>query len=175
MRPVPDPTVLTTQMADKMEAMLRNLIKTEIEHRDDLVGAEFKLVDQQFTDLKERTAEQKRDTKDALDAALAAQKEAARESTISSEKSITKSETGTAERIRAVEILLGSATTGIDDKVGDLKDRIVAIENRGVGLREAAGTAHDTSAALMARVAIVISALVLIVSIAAIIYSAVKP
>ena len=141
-RPVPDPTILTTEATSRLEAMLRNLIRTEVGHLDDLFRERLSgVVSQfstQFTMLDARTAEQKQDTTNALNAALAAQKEAVAAQTASSEKSITKSETATIERIKAVETLLSASTRASDDKIDDLKSRIVAIEAVKLGAVEGA-------------------------------------
>lgn len=91
------------------------------------------LIEEQLAALAARTAEQKADTTKALTDALAAQKEAVANQTNSSEKSITKSETATTERIKGVEALLGTQAKSTDDKIGDLKDRVVAIEATRLG------------------------------------------
>jgi hypothetical protein len=174
-RPVPDPTILTTEASKRLEEMLRNLIKTEIEHMgnlfdEKLIGTSSQLaermtgttktfseklsrIEAQFEMLSERTAEQKKDTKDALDAALAAQKEAVAAQTASSEKSITKSETATIERIKAVETLLSTSTKASDDKIDDLKVRIVAME---ATKRGSAETGTDSRAILTSVLGVVI-------------------
>lgn len=164
-RPVPDPTVLTTQASDRLEYTLRSLVHTEIEHRKDLTDAEFHTVDLRFRDLEARTAEQKADTTKALTDALAAQKEAVAAQTASSEKSITKSETATTERIKATEALLATSTKASDEKIDDLKSRIVAMENRGTGIAEGGALVSTRNDSFRANVAVAISLVVLLVAI----------
>jgi hypothetical protein len=123
--------VLTTEASKQLEERLRNVITVETMHQRELFDTQFKM-------LEMRTAEQKKDTKDALDAALAAQKEAVAAQTAASEKSITKSETATIERIKAVETLLATSTKASDDKIDDLKVRIVAMEAIKLGATEQA-------------------------------------
>lgn len=136
LRPVPDPTELTTKATDRLEATLRNLITTEIRNMTILVGEKLKGVEDRFSRLESRTAEQKSDTKDALDAALAAAKEAVATQAASFEKATNKSETTFTENIRGVAALLNSTTKAADDKYDDLKERVVAIESRQSGGRE---------------------------------------
>src|SRR5579864_2663081 len=170
-RPVPDPTVLTTAASARLEEMMRTLISTEIMHQTTLFdekldgvrmqlaermtgstkqfGEKLAKIEAQFEMLSARTAEQKKDTKDALDAALAAQKEAVAAQTASSEKSITKSETATTERIKGVETLLATSTKATDDKITDLKDRVIAIE--AVKLGSVEQTANSRASNMDAR------------------------
>src|SRR5579864_9311401 len=177
-RPVPDPTVLTTAASARLEEMMRTLISTEIMHQTTLFdekldgvrmqlaermtgstkqfGEKLAKIEAQFEMLSARTAEQKKDTKDALDAALAAQKEAVASQTASSEKSITKSETATIERIKAVETLLATSTRASDDKIDDLKSRIVAIEAIKLGTIEGAATVRSGSTETRAIIASII-------------------
>lgn len=175
-RPVPDPTVLTTQASDRLESMLRNLIWTEIRHRAELTDKTFEGVEQriadlderiadQFTALAARTAEQKADTTKALTDALAAQKEAAAATTTSSEKSITKSETATTERIKATESLLSTTTKASDDKIIDLKGRMDRMEASRVGSREGVAGVHESSSRTLAILAGLASLVLVVVAI----------
>lgn len=156
-RPVPDPTVLTTAASLRLEETLRRLVQSEIEHMEMLMNERFAHIETQFKMLDARTAEQKKDTKDALDAALAAQKEAVASQTASSEKSITKSETATIERIKAVETLLSASTRASDDKIDDLKSRIVAIEAVKLGTKESVSDSRATIAAVVGVIGVVIA------------------
>jgi hypothetical protein len=179
-RPVPDPTILTTEASSRLEQMLRNLIKTENEHLHELMnldvshqevlfGQKLAEIKTQLKMLDARTAEQKKDTKDALDAALAAQKEAVAAQTASSEKSITKSETATIERIKAVETLLATSTKASDDKIDDLKVRIVAIEAVKIGNFEQGTTVRGNMANIISVIAVVITTIIAAASIVALI------
>ena len=161
-RPVPDPTVLTTAASVRLEEMIRTLIKAEITHQRELFNMQFKMLDA-------RTAEQKKDTKDALDAALAAAKEQVASQNINFEKSITKSDTAFTERVKAVETLLSTSTKSSDDKIDDLKSRIVAIEAVKLGSTEGAATAREhgvDSRALMTSAMQIIMAIIAIGAVA---------
>jgi hypothetical protein len=144
-RPIPDPTALTTEASIRMEAMIRNLITSEIAHQNDLFSEKLTRVESQFSMLETRTSEQKSDMKAALDAALAAQKEGVASQTAFFKENVTKSETATTERIKGLETLLATSSKSTDDKIGDLKDRLIAIE--AVKLGNVEGAEHVRSSA----------------------------
>jgi hypothetical protein len=177
-RPVPDPTILTTEASNRLEIMLRNLIQVEIAHQGELFTEKLEGVQMQLRMLDARTAEQKKDTKDALDAALAAQKEQVAKQTESSEKSINKSETATIERIKGVETLLATSTKATDDKISDLKDRVIAIEGIKLGNSEQMTTQHATGIENRGNLASIISVIATIIAVSSVIVAiliAIKP
>ena len=155
-RPIPDPTILTTAASVRLEETLRALIKSEIGHQGDLFNEKLAKVDVRFTLLEDRTAEQKSDTKAALNAALSAQKEAAALQATASEKNIAK-----------VETVLTTSTKALDDKIADLKDRVIAIEatklgnvEQAVGIRGNMATVISVITAVIAVASIVIAIIV---------------
>jgi hypothetical protein len=178
-RPIPDPTALTSEANARLEGMIRNLIKTEIQHQHDLfdekLSGAFKQIITQLTMLDARTAEQKQDTTNALNAALAAQKEAVAAQTASSEKSITKSETATIERIKAVETLLSASTRASDDKIDDLKSRIVAIEAVKLGSAEGAAAIRQGGTDTRAILTSIIGIILVLIAMASIAIAILKP
>lgn len=179
MRPVPDPTELTRLASDRLEGMLRQHIDTEVAHLDELtqtrLTAEAEISKQRFILLDARTAEQKQDTTNALNAALAAQKEAVAAQTASSEKSITKSETATTERIKGVETLLQTSSKATDDKISDLKERIVAIESLKLGANEALDGRRVGAMDARSVVALGISGVFLLIAIITTLATFIKP
>jgi hypothetical protein len=174
-RPIPDPTVLTTEASLRMETSLRNFITTEIKHQSELFMSVVARIEMRLDLLDGRTAEQKSDTKAALDAALAAQKEAVASQTESANKSIDKSETATTERIKGVEALLATSTKATDDKITDLKDRVIAIEAVKLGNVEGAATVHSSSTDTRAIIAIAISVILAIIAAAGVLIAVLKP
>jgi hypothetical protein len=168
-RPIPDPTVLTTAASVRLEEMIRDLIKAEIMHQHDLFSEKLARIDMQFNMLDARTAEQKSDTKAALDAALAAQKEAVASQTASFKENITKSETAATERIKGVETLLATSSKSTDDKISDLKDRIIAIEATKLGSTEQAATTRAGGSDLRSSMASIISVITTLIAVASII------
>lgn len=174
-RPVPDPTVLTTAASVRLEEMIRDLIKSEITHQQELFGEKIANIMMILTMLDARTAEQKSDTKAALDAALAAQKEAVASQTASFKENITKSETAATERIKGVETLLATSSRSTDDKISDLKDRVIAIEAIKLGNTEGAATVRQSSSSVQAIIATVVGVALLLIAIASIAIAILKP
>lgn len=109
-KPVPDPTVLTTEQLLREVDRVKELLITMIDEK-------LHSVDIQFALIERMRVEQKADTNTSLQAALSAAKEAVKEQTIASDKSIQKSETSFQTAINGVVIILD-----------DLKDRINRVE-----------------------------------------------
>lgn len=145
--PVPDPTVLTTEALLREIKGLRELTESQIAHRHELYQAEiialnrinaekFAKVDQQFELVERQRVEQKQDTKQAVDAALTAQKEAVKEQTIASGLAIAKSEAGTIKQLDQLADNFKTAFTGQTVSIDDLKDRVRRIEASRAGAQE---------------------------------------
>jgi hypothetical protein len=157
---LPDPTVRTTQQAQRESALLKELIITRLDAMDkaitllqshadrqpsvdvvmSAVGALKELHDErfdsiaiQFAERDTRTEQTSRDSKVAVAAALQAAKEAVGEQNKSSALAIAKSETATTKQIDQQAVLIATATKGLEDKIGDLKDRVTANESRVLG------------------------------------------
>jgi hypothetical protein len=174
-RPVPDPTVLTTQALMREVEALRELLGQRIEALDDkmserLTGVirvrdeEVRGIEDKLSLVEQQRVEQKKDTKDAVDAALTAQKEAVREQTTASERSIAKSETATTKSIEQLGEKFDTSIDGMRREVADLRERLTTVEQRRVGGQEATastgailGYAIGAAGVLSAVVAIIAS------------------
>ena len=77
-----------------------------------------------------QTEKAARDVKSAVDAAFAASKEAVSEQNKSNALAIAKSEAGFTKNMDALADNVKSIVKNTDDKISDLKDRLVAIEGR---------------------------------------------
>ena len=113
--PVPDPSDKTVDAIKEAVDLTRGMLASHIITADISLNQRFREVDNKFDDVERHRVEQKQDTKTAVDAALAAQKEAA-----------TKAETDTNRKLDQIQV---SVTTPI----ADLKERITRIESMGVG------------------------------------------
>lgn len=134
---------------------LDGLIDSKVKCVEDVLNEKFEGVQSLFQALKERMAEQKTDTKTALDDALAAAKEAVTLQTVASEKSIDKSETATTKQIDALGTRVDQAGLEKDEKINDLKsrlDRLEASRQGGVDQRTETRTQGSDNRAILAAI-----------------------
>ncbi len=135
-RPVPDPTTLTTAALMREIAAMNSVLDQRFQKTEDVVMERFLRVDHMFHIVEQQRVEQKSDTKAAVDAALTAQKEAVREQTTASERAIAKSEAATARQLEQMGSTFQVAIEGLRRDHQDLKERTVAIEQQKVGRNE---------------------------------------
>lgn len=98
--------------------------------------------------MERQRVEQKKDTKDAVDAALAAAKEAVKEQTTASERAIAKSENSTAEQLKQLNTTFATAIGGVTANHDDLKERVGRIEAIKQGGQETIGGVYAFAAFL---------------------------
>jgi len=94
----------------------------------DLVTEKFKTVDLAFDLVERQRIEQKKDTKDAVDAALTAQKEAVREQTTASERAIAKSEAATNKQLEQQLLTSGTANEALRRAIDEVKERVADVD-----------------------------------------------
>ena len=154
-----------------------------IRHLEGLVDERFKSVALQFLERDTRSERESRDNKVAVDAAFAAQKEAAAKQDEANQKAIDKSEKATGETITKLGELFQTSTKSLEDKIDDLKTRVGTTESNINGINQRVGGGNDQSvtqrevmagqqlvvANQRALVAIVLSVLFLLVSVGSII------
>ena len=189
-----DPTTLTTdalrreiagidrELTQRRETQLKDmdslkvLLETEIQQARAVSLEQLHSIQTQFELIEKQRVEQKKDTKDAVDAALIAQKEAVQEQTIASGLSIAKSEAATAKQLDQLAVTFSTAITGVNQTLtdmkdqwnrdqGDMKDRVAKIESSIVNLQGQKKGGDDTRAAMyaiigcLASIAIIVSVL----------------
>lgn len=164
-RPIPDPTLLTTEQLHREIAALRELFKTRLDAGDEAVRLlqatafksptiaevvaefreKFRGIDAQFTERDVRARENKADGKLMVDAAFAAQKEAVAEQNKSFAASTTKSEAATTKQIDATTTLVQSTASALSGKIDDIKERLTSLEGLRNGEKDtqASGTARQ--------------------------------
>jgi hypothetical protein len=155
-RPVPDPTVLTTEALMREIGALRELMTTLLAGEQRITEEKFRSIDTQFEMVERQRVEQKKDTKDAVDAALAAAKEAVREQTTASERSIAKSETATAEQLKQLGTTFTTAIDSLRRDNDDLKARTGKIESIKEGAKESNATLYAVLGLAIAVITIVV-------------------
>lgn len=163
--PVPDPTVLTTQQLTREIAASREiveakydtklaamdeatrlnkeasdkvpcLIKQEVKNLRDLHEEKFTSISVQFKERDIRAEREARDNKVAVDAAFAAQKEAAAKQDEANAKAIEKSERATTETIKTNQELSLSKIEALTSQMNDLKGRLDRGEGNAGGRQE---------------------------------------
>jgi hypothetical protein len=185
-RPVPDPTVLTTQQLLAAVSAVRELLETRLDAMDsaielqretvlnripimidrtvkglhDLHEEKFASIKNQFAERDTRAEQTSRDSKVAVDAALQAAKEA-----------VAKNEMVTVKQIDQQQILIHSTTGALNDKIDDIKDRLTLIEGKGFGLATSQSTQQSGNNLL---VAIAATAIALLSMIATVIFAIIK-
>lgn len=103
-------------------------IDVAVAHLGSITDEKFGSVQTQFLERDTRSERESRDNKVAVDAAFAAQKEAAAKQDEGNQKAIDKSEAATAEKITKLNELFTVAIAALGDKVDDLKDRVGRME-----------------------------------------------
>jgi uncharacterized phage infection (PIP) family protein YhgE len=128
-RPTPDPTILTTEQLLREVENATKLMESQIENVDAMCKQRFEQVKEQFALVEGQRVEQKRDTQDAVDAAFSASKEAVKEQTSASDRAIAKSEASMLEQLKQLSTTFSQQIKAVTDTVGDLKERVQAIES----------------------------------------------
>jgi hypothetical protein len=209
-RPVPDPTVLTTEQLlraiaaeraiteGKIEVLRERLagideatklrlagiegipaqIDEKVNHLANLMDEKVISIERQFAERDTRAERESRDNKVAVDAAFAAQKEAASEQNKSNTLAIAKSETATTETISKLAELFRTTTDALADKIDDLKERVDRGEANNQGqvqnrteLRAVRTESHSNIQVIVGVVVTVAAIIALMMSL----YAAVKP
>lgn len=169
-----DDLVRVPTHVDKAIESLRSLVWGRFDQEDERITGMEKVNNERFTSIgtqfKERDTrveQTARDSKVAIDAALAAQEKSASKQTDSLVLSIDKSEKTTIKSIDALQQLLTNTSAGLAGNINDLKDRIAKLEGTGQRI-EGQGTGqhvakveHQTSNAALVSIAAVITSTVI--------------
>jgi hypothetical protein len=112
-------------------------IDNAVGHLQRVHEEKFSSIETQFIERDTRTEQTSRDSKVAVDAALQAAKEAVGEQNKSNSLAIAKSEASVTKQIDQIVMLISSGQTAMNDKMDDIKARVLMIEGR-----QAAQTSH---------------------------------
>jgi DNA repair exonuclease SbcCD ATPase subunit len=135
-RPIPDPTVLTTEQLIREITTLNNTLQLQLTAQQVLVDQRLDSVGAHLEHIESQRVEQKQDTKAAVDAALAAAKEAVKEQTSASDRAINKSDDSTSEQLKQMSTTFTTAIAAVGGSIGDAKERITALESLRLGVKE---------------------------------------
>ena len=132
-RPIPDPTELTSKAVDKAVQVSRDYTEAEINHIKEWAVAENRHLRDwasiQFSLNENQRLEQKEDTKEAVKAALDAAKEAVKEQTAAAQLANNKSEIGFKEQLGQQDARFSTANEGINREMKVLTTRVERIES----------------------------------------------
>lgn len=118
-------------------------VELAIAQLKELMAVELGAVAQQFRERDTRSERESRDNKVAVDAAFAAQKEAAAKQDEANQKAIDKSEKATTETINKLNELFKTTTDALADKIDDNKARIAAQDGVVSGIQARSGGVRD--------------------------------
>ena len=161
-------TVAVSHVPSDREVLRERLqldIRTAVENLKALHDEKFEGVQQQFAERDTRGEQEKKSSKEALDAALLAQKESVSQQNDANTTAATKSETSFTKQIDQIGTLIATLEKSLTDRITELKERI----DRGEG--GAAGSAGyraehrlDTGTVLQALItlAAVISVVIIV-------------
>jgi hypothetical protein len=108
-------------------------LKEVVNGRLHTVDEKFRSIDKQFIERDVRVEQAANDTKTRVEAAFASQEKSAAKQAESFGLSIGKSESATTKQIDQLGLLIQQNTKALDDKIGDIKDRLTRIEGTGKG------------------------------------------
>jgi hypothetical protein len=156
-----------TEVLDESVNRMPTALQEAIQHLRELDEEKFRSVSLQFAERDLRSERESRDNKVAVDAAFAAQKEAAAQAEISNAKAIDKSEAATSETIAKLNELFESNSRALTDKIDDVKLRLTQIESLAIGGRQAVSDRQSgiTSSSAMWGVIIALLTLVAIIAV----------
>lgn len=152
--PIPDPTLLTIDSIRREITMLENLFDTRLDAAESLVKARLERIDHLLQRSEEQRVEQKKDTKDAVDAALESQKEA------------------TAKMERSISDQISSLRSNFETEIRTLqtgrnenREAITKLESTQQGGREQRTESRAITSGQVALFGVVLAGFVLIVNI----------
>ena len=139
MRHVPDPTDRTLGALQREIEQLEDKIDTAFDHKEEVnvvrhqaIQTQLNLMEAHRLELRDiaekQRLEQKEDTKVAVDAALTAQKEAVRETTIATNLANAKSESAMTKALEQMAATFTAALASVTGTVVDLKERVSGMD-----------------------------------------------
>lgn len=137
-RPIPDPTDLTTKRIEDVAKAQADLFETKLNAIDRVIDERFTRIDQLFAERDKRTEQQ----------------------ISASAKAIEKAETSTRDSIRQLQDLFQTSISALGNQVGDVKSRLDKGEGQGTGRQSAKEEVNDNSARMYSVIAIIVAAFV---------------
>lgn len=118
---------------DKAQAAYERQVTEQTAQMRELYQEKFASIGFQFTERDARVQQAAYATKDQVETALNSAKEAAAEQNRAFALSTSKSEAATMKQMDTLGAAVQTATRALDDKIGDMKDRLTRIEGMDLG------------------------------------------
>lgn len=157
------------ELIDARLNAMHELFDSRMDARLIITAEKFNRIDQKLDLVESQRIEQKKDTKDAVDAALTAQKEAVREQTTASDAAIAKAERAITKEMEQLRTTFNVTFEGIRrdidinrERVSAIERRIIAIEQVKAGGREAVTDRRASNAAIYALAGFVLTILTIV-------------
>ena len=144
----------------------RELILSQIKNVSDVTGEKFFAVDTRFLERDTRTEQAAQESRISLDAALAAAKEAVSEQNKANAQAIAKSEVATKEKIDALGLLTSTGMRSLEDRLGEIKERIDRGEGQGAGRQETRTEGRLDRGSVLALLAVLVAVASVVTAIA---------
>lgn len=146
-------TELLQERADKVPSE----VDLKVGGLKELHAARFDAVDREFTSLDKRIFENSISNKEAIGAALMAAKEEARAQNTSNKEASGKMETAFSKQIGDLSSLFKTTTDSLMAQIADVKERVAAIENSGLGRTSAQSSQQIASNFILAVIGALIA------------------
>src|ERR1017187_613582 len=135
---------------EELRTRLQSDISTAIDNLHSLVTEKFKGVENQFQERDTRGEQEKKASKEALDAALLAQKESVSQQNDANTTAAQKSETSFTKQIDQIGTLIATLEKSLTDRITELKERIDRGEGTDKGtIQSADQTRADASLSII--------------------------
>lgn len=161
--PEQDPSALTTAQILREAYILRELMEAKHEGAMHVVEEKIQAILKHLELVNDMRVEQKKDMKDALDAALAAQKEAVFQQNTAFALATAKSEMSMSEQMKQINATFGTAIEGVTNTLNDTKDRVSRFESMRQGGDGALNTKRMDTAQLVSILGFALSAVLAII------------
>lgn len=138
---------------DDLRERLQTDIKVAVDNLQHLHEERFNAIQQQFTERDTRGEQDKKSSKEALDAALLAQKESVSQQNDANTTAATKTETNFTKQIDLVGTQITALDKSLTDRISELKERIDRGEGQDRGQDRALGVPFDASVLRQAEAA----------------------
>jgi hypothetical protein len=134
-----------------------------IDEKFETVNVRFDGVEKQFIERDVRTEKTERDSKTAIDAALAGQEKAAGKLNESSSQAILKQEASFSKQIDQLGDLIKTVIKGMDGKFDDIKERVTRVETQDKTIDKSKTDFRLLIGVLVGVVGLIITVVVLVV------------